>query len=163
MSLRDVAEKSGLSYSFLGALERGETDIALERLARIAQIFGHDVGSFLGYSARKARPQFLPREEQIHVDRGEDIDFRVLRLPGMSFEFVIAELPPRTAFRDELTHEGVDVVVVTSGTVVVRYNHEDYTLRAGEAVMWSGGYPHGFRNDSARRAQFVGVVTADVY
>src|SRR6478609_6292080 len=46
-SLRDVAERSGLSASFLGAVERGESDIALERLARLAAIFDHDVGSFL--------------------------------------------------------------------------------------------------------------------
>src|SRR5579883_1658123 len=50
LSLRQVADLSGLSVSFLRAVERGESDISLGRLARVARIFGHDVGSFLGYS-----------------------------------------------------------------------------------------------------------------
>lgn len=56
MSLRQVAAECGLSVSFLAALERGETDIALERLGRLAKVFDHDVGSFLGFSRGRATP-----------------------------------------------------------------------------------------------------------
>src|SRR4051812_28646699 len=47
-SLRDVAEGTGLSASFLSMLERGECDITLSRLAAIADHFDHDIGSLLG-------------------------------------------------------------------------------------------------------------------
>ena len=51
LSIREVAEAAGLSSSFLGAVERGESDIAVGRLAQVAGVFGHDVASLLGYVA----------------------------------------------------------------------------------------------------------------
>jgi transcriptional regulator with XRE-family HTH domain len=163
LSLREVGDQAELSPSFLGALERGETDIALENLARLARIFGHDVGSFLGYSPRRAQPQFLGEDERVRVDRGPGVDYRVLRVPGVGFELVLVNFKPKTAFRDALAHEGVDIVLVTQGRVTAIYNDESYVMGQGDCVLWSGGYSHSFRNDSDEPAQLVAVVTATVY
>jgi transcriptional regulator with XRE-family HTH domain len=161
-SLRDVASKSGLSQSFLGQLERGETDIALERLARLARVFGHDVGSFLGYSSRRATPVMLDDVRTI-VPRGDGIHYEVIRLPGLGSELILVRLEPHSAFSAELTHEGIDVTLVIEGTICATYNHQDYVLRTGDCMLWSGGYPHSFRNESKGRAQYVGLVTANVF
>lgn len=161
-SLRDVASRSGLSQSFLGQLERGETDIALERLARLARVFDHDVGSFLGYSARRATPVMLS-DARISVPRGEGIDYEVIRLPGMGSELIFVRLEPRARFSGDLTHEGVDVTLVVEGTVSATYNHKEYVLHTGDCILWSGGYPHSFRNDTKKRACYVGLVTANVF
>jgi transcriptional regulator with XRE-family HTH domain len=162
-SLRDFAKLSGLSQSFLGAVEQGKSDIALERLARLARVFDHDVGSFLGYSTRRAEPTFLGGEERIKVDRGEGIDYEVIRLPGLGFELVRVRLAPRTAFKNEFAHEGVDVTLVVAGVVTATYNGVDYELPTGECVMWSGGYSHTFRNDARKPAEYIDVTTAMVY
>jgi transcriptional regulator with XRE-family HTH domain len=162
-SLRDVARESGLSQSFLGAVERGESDIALERLAKLARVFDHDVGSFLGYSARRSTPTFIGEDERVVVDRGDGIDYEIIRLPGLGFELVQVTLAPHAGFSNELAHEGVDVTLVIDGTIVAVYHGVDYQLAAGTCVMWSGGYPHRFRNDSRRPARYVGFVTAEVF
>ncbi|MBS1862327.1 MAG: helix-turn-helix transcriptional regulator [Actinobacteria bacterium] len=162
-TLRDVADRSGLSSSFLGSVERGESDIALERLSRLAAVFDHDIGSFLGYSARQSRPAFLGEDERLSVDRGEGIAYEVIRAPGLGFEIVRVRLDPKAAFDNDLAHEGVDVTLVVSGTVTARYNGVDYELERGTCVMWSGGYPHSFRNDTSEPAEYIGVVTAMVY
>jgi transcriptional regulator with XRE-family HTH domain len=162
-SLRDVAERSGLSASFLGAVERGESDIALERLARLARIFDHDVGSFLGYSSRQAHPRFLDEADRVRVDRGPGISYEVIRVPGLGFELVQVSLEPHAAFADEFAHEGVDVALVTEGTVTATYNGVDHVLETGSCVQWSGGYAHTYRNDTAKPAAFVVVVTAMLY
>src|SRR5512142_1566096 len=127
-SLRDVAQRAGLSQSFLGAVERGESDIALERLARLASVFDHDVGSFLGYSSRKAQPRFLADDQRVRVDRGDGVDYEVIRVPGLGFEIVRVRLAPKATFAHEFAHEGVDVTLVTAGTVTARYNGVDYVL-----------------------------------
>jgi transcriptional regulator with XRE-family HTH domain len=161
-SLRDVASRSGLSQSFLGQLERGETDIALERLARLARVFGHDVGSFLGFSARRATPVLLD-DTRVIVPRGDGIQYEVIRLPGLGSELVFVRLEPQSRFSAELTHEGIDVTLVVEGTVCATYNHEEYVLKTGDCMLWSGGYPHSFRNDTKKRACYVGLVTANVF
>jgi transcriptional regulator with XRE-family HTH domain len=162
-SLGDVAQASGLSSSFLSSVERGESDIAYRRLVRLAAVFGHDVGSFLGFSARPAQPYFLNDDERITVDRGDGINYQVFRLPGTGLEAILVELQPHSRFSSELKHEGMDITVVTKGAVTATYNQADYVLNAGECVMWSAGYPHSFANHTDDPAQYLGIVTAMVF
>lgn len=162
MSIRDVAEGSGLSPSFLGALERGETDVAIGRLARIAEFFDHDLGSMLGYSTQLSRPSFVTKSSRTMLNRGRGVRYELLRLAGVGLELALISFEPRSGFRDELTHEGVDTIVVTGGEIVLRVNDVDYPMRAPECAVFSGAYAHAMRNDSARPATAVGITTAQM-
>jgi transcriptional regulator with XRE-family HTH domain len=115
LSIRDVADGSGLSASFLSAVERGESDVSMGRLARIAEFFDQDLGSMLGYSTRLARPTFVGKSDRTVRNRGRGIRYELLRLPGLNLELCVMTFEPRTAMRDELTHEGVDTLYVVSG------------------------------------------------
>lgn len=163
MSLQDTADATGLSPSFLSALERGKSDIALKRLARLAHAFGHDVGSLLGYTARRAKPVFLGDSQRMRIDRGRGIDYEVIRLPGIDFELVAATFAPGASFGDELSHEGVDIVYVTAGELTLVYHGTEYKLPTGMCALYSGGYKHLFRNDTDKPASIVGVVTETIY
>jgi transcriptional regulator with XRE-family HTH domain len=163
LSLDDLAARCRLSASFLSAVERGKSDIAFGRLARIAHAFDLDVSSLLTYFSHHSRPQFLTSEERTSVDRGEGIDYRRLRLPGVDFELITVTLAPRSAFKDEITHLGIDIVYVPVGEIVVVYDGVDYVMRAGDSGVWSGRHPHTFRNDADTPSQFVAVVTDTVW
>jgi transcriptional regulator with XRE-family HTH domain len=163
MSLKDVADRSGLSVSFLSAIERGQSDISLGRLNRLAEVFGHDIGSLLGYTAQRSTPQFLKDRDRLVVDRGEGIDYRVFRLPGLNFELISATFEPHSEFRDAITHEGLDIVYVLNGQLVLEYDGVDYPMRSGDCTMYSGAYPHRFRNASGRPAGWLSIVTGIIY
>ncbi|MBV8580598.1 MAG: helix-turn-helix domain-containing protein [Candidatus Eremiobacteraeota bacterium] len=160
LSIRDVAEGSGLSASFLSAVERNESDVSIGRLARIAEFFDQDLGSMLGYSTRLSRPSFVTKSDRVMMNRGRGIRYELLRLPGLNLELAIIAFEPRASFRDELTHEGVDTLYVTAGEIVLRLNDVDYPMRAGECAVYSAGYAHSFRNDSPRPAAALGLTTA---
>ncbi|MFD0418614.1 cupin domain-containing protein [Streptomyces sp. NPDC127108] len=163
MSLRQVAAECGLSVSFLASLERGETDIALERLGRLAKVFGHDVGSFLGFSRGRSAPSVFPREDQETLDRAPGVVYRVLRSPELGYQVVTGDFAPGCGLTEDLRHEGTDLVMVTRGTLVARYNGVDHTLRAGDRIQWSAGHPHTFRNDGDEPAQMVVVLFSSLY
>ncbi|MDN3294951.1 cupin domain-containing protein [Streptomyces ficellus] len=163
MSLRQVAAECGLSVSFLAALERGETDIALERLGRLAKVFDHDVGSFLGFSRGRATPSLFPREEQDVLDRAPGVVYRVLRSPELGYQVVTGDFAPHSGLAEDLQHEGSDLIMVTRGTLVARYNGVDHVLRAGDCAQWTAGHPHSFRNDTDEPAQLVGVLFSSLY
>ncbi len=160
LSIRDVAKGSDLSASFLSAVERGESDVSIGRLARIAEFFDQDLGSMLGYSTRLSRPSFVGKSDRVMLNRGKGVRYELIRLPGLHLEFGVIAFEPRSAFRDELTHEGVDTLYVTSGEIVLRVNEVDYRMRAGDCTVYSAAYAHTMRNDSARPASVVGVTTA---
>jgi len=160
LSIRDVAEGSGLSASFLSAVERGESDVSIGRLARIAEFFDQDLGSMLGYSTRLSRPSFVGKSDRVFMNRGRGVRYELLRLPGLNLELAVIVFDPRSAFRDELTHEGIDTLYVTSGELILRVNETDYHMHAGECAVYSAGFAHTMRNDSLRMATAFGVTTA---
>jgi transcriptional regulator with XRE-family HTH domain len=163
MSLKDVANASGLSGSFLSALERDQSDVSLGRLTRLAQVFNHDIGSLLAYTTKRSTPQFVAERDRLVVDRGEGIDYRVFRLPGLNFELITATFSPHTFFRDAITHEGIDIIYVLTGQIVLEYAGAHYTMKPGDCTIYSGAYPHRFRNDTAQSASWLSVVTGSVY
>jgi transcriptional regulator with XRE-family HTH domain len=159
VTVRDLADATGLSASFIRALERGETDISLGRAARLAQFFDFDLGSFLGFSAQSSTPTFMGPETRKKVNRGKGIDYEAIHLPGVDLDFIALTLAPRSKFKNELAHEGIDVVYVIDGEIVVIVNGVDYPMSAGECCVFAAGYPHSLRNDSGRQARAISLTT----
>lgn len=162
-SIRDVADAAGISPSFLGAVERGESDISFGRLAAVAQVFGHDVASLLGYSARQTRPRLIRPDERVQMARGDGVDFTALRIPGTTLEMMIAELAPHAAFDDVVSHAGTDILFVAEGELVLVVDDVDYVLREGDCAVWPSSHEHTVRNDSGRPARAIGLATETVY
>ena len=162
LSVRGLAEQAGISASFLGAVERGESDIALGRLAQVAGSLDHDVASLLGYSLRQSTPRRIEPVTSKR-SRGRGVDFAAFRVPGTHLELLVATFEPRTQFDDVVTHAGMDVMYITKGELVLVVDGEDYVLRAGECVGWPSSHPHTMRNDSDESAVAVGFTTETVY
>jgi mannose-6-phosphate isomerase-like protein (cupin superfamily) len=162
LSVRGLAEQAGISASFLGAVERGESDIALGRLAQVAAALDHDVASLLGYSLRQGTPRMIEPVTSKR-SRGRGVDFAAFRVPGMHLELLVATFEPRTEFDDVVTHAGIDVMYIAQGELVLVVEGEDYVLRQGECVVWPSSYPHTMRNDSNAPAVAVGFTTETVY
>jgi transcriptional regulator with XRE-family HTH domain len=162
LSLRAVAEAAQLSASFLGAVERGESDISVGRVALVARALGHDVASLLGYSIRQSRPLFIRREERVRLRRGKGIDLTAMRIPGTSLEMLIASLPPHS--KDVVvTHAGIDVLLVVDGELVLEVDGVDYAMVTGDCAVWPSSHRHAIRNDSDTLARAIGLVTETAY
>ena len=159
MTVRDLAEQSGLSASFIRAVERGDSDISLGRLARLAHVFHYDLGSFLGFTATISRPSFITGENRKRISRGKGVDYEALHLPALDLDLVIVKLGPGAAFKDTLTHEGIDVVYVVEGDVVLVLNNVDYEMTTGDCSVFSAGFPHKLRNDSNGEVTAISITT----
>ena len=162
-SLRDLAERSGLSQSFLGAVERGRSDISVGRLSQVAYVLGHDVASLLGYSLRRATPVVIRPHDHVATSRGEGVEFRTVAIPGTHLEFMLATLGPRSRFADEVTHAGIDVMYVSEGSLVLVVDGVDYPLDASECAVWPSSHAHTVRNDGDVPAVALGFTTEAVY
>lgn len=159
MTVRELADKSGLSASFIRAVERGDSDIAIGRLAKLASVFHYDLGSFLGFTAQLTRPTFVTASERKRVNRGKDVYYEVLHLPALDLDLVDVRLAPGASFKNELSHEGIDVVYVTKGQLVIEVNHIDYPMTEGECCVFAAGFPHRLRNDSKAVGAAISITT----
>lgn len=159
--MRALADAASISASFLGAVERGESDIALGRLALVAEALDHDVASLLGYLGGTATPRTI--EPVTSKWRGGGVRFSAFRIPGTNLELLAATFEPHSRFDDSITHAGIDVAYVAEGELVLVVGGVDYPLREGECVMWPSSHEHTMRNDSDRRATAIGFTTESVY
>src|SRR5690349_1200262 len=157
VTVRELAEKSDLSESFIRAVERGESDISLGRLARLAKFFEYDLGSFLGFTSKLSRPNFIGKESRSTINRGRGIKYQALHLTGIDVDLVFVDLAPHSKFKDAISHEGIDVVYVTQGEVVVVVDGVDYPMSENDCCVFSAAYRHRVRNDSDRPASLISI------
>ena len=113
-----------------------------DALARLAHVFHYDLGSFLGFTATISRPSFITGENRKRINRGKGVEYEALHLPALDLDLVIVTLAPGSGFKDALTHEGIDVLYVLEGDVMLVLNDVDYPMTAGDCTIFAAGFPH---------------------
>ncbi len=164
-SLRELAERSGVSAPMLSQVERGETSPTLAVAAKIA------AGLELTLS------QLLRLDEGQHVSVSRAGERRRLERGGHRFEELTPPLPGQRADvslhslrpgagtggrEDPPMHEpgSRETVVVLIGTLALVVDGTRYDLRAGDCVTFDADLPHHFENDGEDPTRFLAVIAA---
>src|SRR5882672_11282692 len=151
-SLRDLAERSGVSAPMLSQVERGETSPTLAVAEKIA------VGLELTLS------QLLRLDEGEHVAVSRAGDRRTLERGGHRFEELTPPLPGQRADvslhtleagattggrNDPPMHEpgSRETAVVLTGTLVLVVDGTRHELSEGDSVTFDADLPHHFENE----------------
>jgi len=165
LSLRDLAERSGVGAATLSQVERGESSPTLTVAARIAD------GLELTLS------QLLRLEEGRNVVVVEAGSGRRSRRPGHEIEELTPPLPGQRADvsrhrlesgrstggeGDPPIHEpgSRETVVVLSGTVELVVDGERYALDAGDSATFDADLPHSLANPGTTPAEVLAVIAA---
>jgi transcriptional regulator with XRE-family HTH domain len=167
LSLRDLAERSGVSAPMLSQVERGETSPTLQIAARIAS----------GLELRLS--QLLRLDEDGHVTvvrsgerrkgaaggRGHSYEILTPPLPGQRAELSRHTLAPGAATGgpgDPPMHEpgSRETALVQSGRVTFSCAGVDYELEAGDCVTFDADLSHHFSNPGEEAAELLAVVSA---
>ncbi len=165
LSLRDLAERSGVSAPMLSQVERGETSPTLAVAGRIAagleltlsQLLRLDEG---GHMAVVRAGQGRTRERGGHFT--EEL---TPPLPGQRADVSRHRLDPgaRTGGPgDPPLHEpgSRETAVVLSGAVELVIDGDAHRLEAGDSVTFDADLPHRFENPGSEPAELLAVVTA---
>jgi transcriptional regulator with XRE-family HTH domain len=165
LSLRGLAERSGVSAPMLSQVERGETSptVALaERIAAgleltLSQLLRLDEG---GHVTVVRRAEGRSRRRDGH--RTEEL---TPPLPGQRADVSLHVLAPgaRTAGpNDPPIHEpgSRETAVVLGGELTLVVDGEPERLSEGDSVTFDADLPHHFANERAEPAEFLAVVAA---
>jgi transcriptional regulator with XRE-family HTH domain len=165
ISLRDLAERSGVSAPMLSQVERGETSPTLAVATRIAA----------GLELSLSRLLRLDEEPHLVITRsgegrkrrrgGHRVEELTPPLPGQRAEVSLHRLEPGAATggsSDPPIHEpgSRETVCLQSGSAVLAIDGAHHELRSGDSVTFDADLPHHFENRSNRPAEFLAVVTA---
>jgi transcriptional regulator with XRE-family HTH domain len=165
LSLRDLAERSGVSAPMLSQVERGDTSPTLAVAQKIA------AGLDLSLS------QLLRLDEDRHVvvvragrgrtrrRRGHRLEELTPPLPGQRADVSVHTLAPGAATGapdDPPMHEpgSRETTVVVEGTAELFIDGHRHELHEGDSVTFDADLPHHFENNGETDARLIAVVAA---
>ena len=165
LSLRDLAERSGVSAPMLSQVERGETSPTLAVATKIAsgldltlsQLLRLDEGEHVAISRAGKRRRF---ERGGH--RFEEL---TPPLPGQRADVSLHTLKPGAATGgsdDPPMHEpgSRETAVVLDGTLALVVDGSRHELRGGDSVTFDADLPHHFENEGEEPTRFLAVIAA---
>ena len=165
LSLRDLAERSGVSAPMLSQVERGETSPTLSVAGRIAAGLELTLSQLLRLDESEG-VTVVRAPERLGVERGgHSYEVATPALPGQRAELTIHALGPGAATGgpdDPPMHEAGsrETALVTEGRVRLVCDGESYDLAEGDAVTFDADLPHHFENPGTDPARFHAVVAA---
>ena len=168
LSLRDLAQRSGVSAPMLSQVERGETSPTLAVAARIAaglelrlsQLLRLDEGGTVAIVRAAER-----RAGTSNPGFGHRAEILTPPLPGQRAELSRHVLAPGAVTGgpgDPPMHEpgSRETALVHDGSVVVEIDGERHELGAGDCVTFDADLPHHFENPGCDEAVLLAVVCA---
>jgi XRE family transcriptional regulator, regulator of sulfur utilization len=167
LSLRDLADRCGVSAPMLSQVERGETSPTLQVAARIAN----------GLELRLSQLLRLDEDGAVNIVRRAERRTGPSAKHGHSYEILSPPLPGQRAELSRHTlaakaatggpgdppmHEpgSRETALVEAGTVVFACDGLEYDLHTGDTVTFDADLPHHFENHGNDDAVLLVVVSA---
>jgi transcriptional regulator with XRE-family HTH domain len=167
LSLRDLAERSGVSAPMLSQVERGETSPTLAVASRIASGLDLSLSQLLRLDEGDGVAVVRHGQRRLRGSRAQGHRYEVLTppIPGQRAEVSLHQLKPGGATGgpdDPPTHEpgSRETTVVTGGSLRLICDGVAHDLEEGDAVTFDADLPHHFENPGDEDARFFAVVSA---
>ena len=165
LSLREASVRSGLSISFLSALERGVSGASVATLQRLTTAYGTTMLElFAGGDAGNARLVRPNERPALQVGEGE-VRIEQLAHGTRHLEPQLFILAPGASSDGAYAHEGEEFLYLLSGAVTVWVGDDEcYALdRAGDALSFPSTLPHRWRNDAGGESRLLWINTPPTF
>jgi len=165
LTLREVAERAGISESFLSQVERGRANLSVASLQRISGALGVEVSDVFAYDGATA-PRLTRRDARPIVSFGRGArKALVTPKPFHALEVVVAEFEPGGSTGEEAyTHgDSEEVFFVVRGNVELQLGDDHFELGPGDSVRYRSSTPHRVANPGAEPAEVLFVITPPSY
>ena len=150
MTLSQASEKSGLSPSFISALERGNTGVSVNSLFRLAEALGTTLPTLTTNDLDGGKHHFVPagrRRRFVTDDETLLIEDVVFKPAGMEAE--IAHIAPGRDSDGFYSHRGQEFLFVLSGELSFWLGPDEfYAMKTGDALYLHSHRPHRWANES---------------
>ena len=170
LSVKDVAERSGLSIEQIERIE-GDIDFpSLAPLIKIARVLGVRLGTFLD-DQTELGPVVSRKKESEDTSFGctnnatkghKYMDYHALSpdKSGRHMEPFLIDIAPAKEGEEFVpsTHEGEEFIFVLSGIVEINYGQTTYLLEEGDSIYYDSIVSHHVHAADGQTAKIIGVI-----
>jgi transcriptional regulator with XRE-family HTH domain len=160
LSLRALAEWSGLALNTLSLIEHGKTSPSVGTLQQLAAALEVPITAFFETDAPQNSVAYIkagqrPRAAFAHgalEDLGAGLTDRAVE------PFVVMLEPDTDSGPHPIVHTGYEFVFCLSGRIAYTIDNQAYLLEPGDSLLFEAHLPHRWQNADAERAQAVLVL-----
>ncbi len=165
LSLRDLANRCGVSATMLSQVERGGTSPTLAVASRIASGLDLSLSQLLRLDEAPHVVVSPAAAHRSHKRGGHRIEELTPPLPGLRADVSRHELAPgaTTGGRGDIPmHEpgSRETAVVLEGELALFVDGTRHLLAEGDSVTFDADLPHNFENESDEPTRFIAVIAA---
>src|SRR6266513_2594480 len=165
LSLRDLAERSGVSAPMLSQVERGDTSPTLAVARKIAAGLDLTLSQLLRLDEDRHVVLVRAGNRRMRRRRGHKVEELTPPLPGQRADVSVHTLAPGAATGapdDPPVHEpgSRETTVLLEGTAELFIDGQRHQLDAGDSVTFDADLPHHFENNGGTDARLIAVVAA---
>ncbi len=148
LSLRALAEASGLSINTLSLIERNKTSPSVSTLQRIASALGIPISLFFMEEKHTASIIYTPADQRQRVVIPQGYLERLgSGVPHQCAEpFLLILDPGATSGQTPVVHAGNEFVYCLEGHLMYEIEDKQFELKAGDSLLFEANLPHRWRN-----------------
>ncbi len=162
MSLKLLAERSGLSAMALNLIERNKTSPTLNTLGSIAAACDAKITDFFTDGGNEEQDYVLFKSDEGH--NGSMSSTLAANLKGRNLNLLITKFGPHGngGAKKLCFHPGNEFVYCLSGQIRCELGREEIVLTPGDAVIYKGGIPHRLTNGTSISGDALVILEAGV-
>jgi transcriptional regulator with XRE-family HTH domain len=158
LTLKDVAEKAGVSESLVSQIERDKVAPAIDTLLGISDVLDIDL-EYLFADFRQARPLRIIRKGERDGFTRPGIRYeRIARMEEIEAYEITIRSGAKTG-NTEYGHQGWELGIVQEGRAEITLGNETHTLEPGDAVSFRSASPHVIANRGKKNLRVWWIVT----
>jgi quercetin dioxygenase-like cupin family protein len=155
LSVRDLANETGLTPEFIGDVEAGGVLPPVAFLIRISKALSIDAGSLFSEEEERVVSE---RRQQSFVKRTQEYAYQVLT-PGAENKhlkaFLVTIEPMKEHKMVDYSHEGEELIYLLKGRIEVLVGENSHLLKKGETIHFNSGITHRLRNLGKEPARLI--------
>ncbi len=163
LTLKQVAEKTGLSVSFLSTVERGLTGLSISTLQKLTTLYGITVLDLMNSRQRPGRLVRLSERPELPGSRS-GVRIQQLALGTLQMEPQVFYVEPGAGSEGAYDHIGEEFILVQRGTLEIWLDEtEHYLLNPGDCLYFPSTLPHRWRNPGSQETEVLWVNTPPTF
>lgn len=163
LTVRQAAERTGLSPSFVSSVETGSARPSVAGLLKLSQAYGANILSFYGVSPEPRRRLVRAGEAEAIAMGDPGVSVALLTPNEGAIELHLFELAPGASSGGSYRHEGDEFWYVLSGTLGAWLEEQFFRLEAGDCLSFASSDQHRFANPTNGITVFLGGNTPSTF
>jgi DNA-binding transcriptional MerR regulator/quercetin dioxygenase-like cupin family protein len=141
-TLKEVSEATGLSISFISALERGGSGASVASLRRLAEAYGVNMREVFGADLEQSSP-LVRGEERPVMQWGNGVRFEEMASGEKVMDPSYIRVPPGAGSEGFYSHTGEEFIYVISGPLFVELKDQGrFRVEPGDTLYFPSTTPH---------------------